>query len=75
MEQIRQRAQATRERIAEKLQALVDSIETGTRIPANASPKLRAFLEKQNSRQKAAAKNAAGAELQKVGEGNVAAWE
>lgn len=60
MEKLQKDAEAARERIVEKLKGLVESLKAGidtevpkpklNEIPASASPRQRAFLEKQNAR-------------------------
>lgn len=60
LEKLQADAKATRDRIVEKLKALVDKLKADitvevpepklNEIPSGASPKLRAFLEKQNAR-------------------------
>jgi hypothetical protein len=60
LEKLRKNAEATRERIVEKLKALTEKLVANidvevpkpklNEIPASASPKQRAFLEKQNAR-------------------------
>lgn len=60
LEKLRDTAQATRDRIVEKLEALVEKLKADVEvevpkpklneIPKSASPRQRAFLEKQNAR-------------------------
>lgn len=55
MEKLRQNAEASRKRIEEKLNKLLEKLKTEQKtplneIPANATPKERAYLEKQNAR-------------------------
>lgn len=60
LEKLRANAEATRDRIVEKLEALVEKLKADidvevpkpklNEIPASASPRQRAFLEKQNAR-------------------------
>jgi hypothetical protein len=83
MEQLRKNADASRKRIDDKLKKFLESLKTAkatplNEIPANASPDLRAYLEKQNEsisksnalvKDKAAteAKKAASSEMKRVG--------
>jgi len=61
MEKLSADADATREAIVNKLKSEVEKIQGELKIPANASPKLRAFLEKQQkSRSNSASKRAQG---------------
>lgn len=55
LDKLRADAQASRERIIEGLKARLDEINKETPIPANASPKVRAFLTRQNESRRAAA--------------------
>lgn len=60
LEKLQKDAEATRDRIVEKVKALVESLKAGidvevpkpklNEIPASASPRQRAFLEKQNQK-------------------------
>ena len=60
LEKLQKDAEATRDRIVEKLKGLVEKLKAGVEeavpkptlneIPASASPRQRAFLEKQNAR-------------------------
>lgn len=54
-------------RIKQKLEEHLATLNTQLQIPANASPKVRAFLEKQHAKQSASAKNASRAQLQALG--------
>lgn len=60
-------AEAARARIEAKLTSFLAQLNGQTPIPANASPKLRAFMKRQRAAHTAAAKKSARAELQQVG--------
>lgn len=56
-------ADAAAKSIQAKLAAHLALLDTQLKVPANASPKLRAFLEKQHAKQKASAHGASRAKL------------
>jgi len=66
MEKLRTESSKTREEIVSKLKAYLEQISGEMKIPENASPKLRAFLTKQNARQSNSAKKKATADLGKI---------
>lgn len=66
LENIRKTAEDAKARILENLKKFFEEVDTGLRIPTNASPKLRAFLEKQNAQQKTTAKKKAVSELRGI---------
>lgn len=66
MEKLQTEATEVREKIMAKLKEKLEKLKGDLRIPENASPKLRAFLEKQNASQTQSAKKAAGAEMAKL---------
>lgn len=66
LENIRKTAEDAKSRILENLKKFFEEVDTGLRIPTNASPKLRAFLEKQNAQQKRTAKKRAVSELRGI---------
>jgi hypothetical protein len=68
MEKLQKDAEATRERITSKLEAYVEKVKNDLKIPPNASPKLRAFLESQRARRIGTAVNSASSELGKLRE-------
>lgn len=66
MEKIRTDVEAARAQIMSKLQARLAQNSTELKIPTNASPKLRAFLEKQNASRTEDARKDAQAEMSKL---------
>lgn len=68
LEKIRADAEASKIRILENLKARIADIMKTTPIPANASPKARAYLEKMNAQRQQRASREAKAELKKLGE-------
>lgn len=67
LEAIRKNAEESAARIRAKLTAFIEGLQTDTPIPANASPKLKAFLMKQRKLRANGAQKAAQQELQKLG--------
>jgi hypothetical protein len=83
MEKLRTNAEASRKRIEDKLKNLLESLKTAqetplNKIPENATPEQRAYLEKQNAaisksnalasgKKAEEARKAAGAEMKRVG--------
>lgn len=68
MEAARAQAAATAERIQAKLTDFLQQVMSDTPIPGNASPQLRAFLEKQRSNRARGAIKEANADLQQLGQ-------
>ena len=68
LEELRKSATESLARIDAKLKEFFASIESETKIPANASPKLRAFLEKNQATRKASAKRDSDKARREVGE-------
>lgn len=66
MEKLQADAEATRDAIVNKLKAEVEKIQGELKIPTNASPKLRAFLEKQQATRARSASSRAQGDLQKL---------
>src|SRR6187431_1031388 len=66
MDELRANADEARARIIDKIKSLVDVKPQLANIPQNASPKLRAFLEKQNAGKIQRASKVASAELKKL---------
>lgn len=66
MEKLQNDAAAVREEIVSKLKAHLDKLQGELKIPANASPKLRAFLEKQHAAQRNSALAKTSGELKKL---------
>lgn len=64
--EIRKKSEETIARINEKLEEKLKSISAGLKIPTNASPKLRAFLTKQQKIQSASAKAEASKERSRL---------
>lgn len=67
MEKLQTDAKAAQDRILEKLKGLTAGVQSQLKIPDNASPKLRAFLLRQQKAQTATAQKQARADLQKMG--------
>lgn len=63
IQELSARATDTQKRIEQKLKAYLEGIDKNLKIPANASPKLRAFLEQQQARQKNSARKKTSNEL------------
>lgn len=61
------KAQETSARIQQALKDHLASLEVQLKIPTNASPKVRAFLEKQHAKQKASAQQKSQAQLVALG--------
>jgi hypothetical protein len=68
MEKIQAEGQAAREAIVKKLTDHIEKIKGQLKIPANASPKLRAYLEKQQERRLRSATGSAKSELSRLSE-------
>jgi hypothetical protein len=66
VEKLQADAQSTRDEIVKKLNAYLEQVTGELRIPANASPKLRAFLARQNAIRSNSAQAKASAELGKI---------
>lgn len=69
LEQLQVKAKETQERIVKNLQDTLAKINKETPIPANASPKVRAFMEKQNRKRRISASNSAKGEMQRLSRG------
>lgn len=63
MEKLQKDVTAQREKVVAKLKAHIEDIKSQLKIPENASPKLRAFLEKQQARRTQTAAGKAQSEL------------
>lgn len=66
IEKLRGEAEDTREKIAKKFENFIEKIKEDLKIPENASPKLRAFLEKQRARRLNTAMTKVKGELKKI---------
>lgn len=68
LEALQKTAQESADRISEQLKTVFEGIETNMAIPASASPKLQAFLNKQRRLRATGAKDQAQKELKKLGD-------
>lgn len=68
MEKLQADAEAAREAIINKLKAEIEKIQGELKIPANASPKLRAFLERQHASRSKSAQAKAQKEMKELGD-------
>lgn len=68
LEKLRQSAEEARARIVARLENLSDELQKETPIPANASPKLRAFLEKQHALRSKQIRKGLAKDMKKVAE-------
>lgn len=67
LEQFRKTAEESRDRILASLKAKLEDVKVATPIPRDATPKLRAFLIRQQKIQAGNARAAAASELKKLG--------
>lgn len=67
LEELRKKAVETQARIEAQLAEYFTQIQTELKIPANASPKLRAFLQKNQNQRMASAKQASAKKRREVG--------